>query len=208
MRSGRRHERGQTGGREQAYGQEQAYGGERRGRVVVGVNGSLASLAALRTAADEARRSGRRLLAVIAWEPPEGEVLYVRCPDREWADQCVSAALNRLERAFDEAFGGAPHGVDVDRRALRGRPWEVLAGTADGPDDLLVVGAGVRRGVRGGRGVRVVRGGRVVRKLQRRAHCPVLTVPPPSLAELTRRTRRSLRRVTAADFLPGDRTGV
>ncbi|TGA93813.1 universal stress protein, partial [Streptomyces sp. MZ04] len=51
-------------------------------RVVVGVSGSPASLAALRVGVDEARRAGRVLVAVIAWEPPEGEGLYARRPDR------------------------------------------------------------------------------------------------------------------------------
>ncbi|MYT71717.1 MULTISPECIES: universal stress protein [unclassified Streptomyces] len=56
--------------------------GFRAGRVVVGVSGSPASLAAVRSAVDQARGSGRPLLAVVAWEPPEGEKLYSRWPDR------------------------------------------------------------------------------------------------------------------------------
>ncbi|MCX4420352.1 hypothetical protein [Streptomyces mirabilis] len=51
------------------------------GQVVVGVSGSLAGLAALRTAVRAARSSGRVLVAVLAWEPPEGEVLHARNPD-------------------------------------------------------------------------------------------------------------------------------
>ncbi|MGW7309631.1 universal stress protein, partial [Streptomyces sp. NPDC054835] len=54
-------------------------------RIVVGVSGSLASLAALRQAAALARRDGAELLAVLAWEPPEGEAAHARTPDRAWA---------------------------------------------------------------------------------------------------------------------------
>ncbi|WP_431983394.1 hypothetical protein [Streptomyces qinglanensis] len=56
------------------------------GRLVVGVSGSLASLAALRAAAREAAGTGRPLLAVLAWEPPEGEAGYMLRPDRIWAE--------------------------------------------------------------------------------------------------------------------------
>ncbi|MGW4979256.1 universal stress protein [Streptomyces mirabilis] len=75
------------------------------GQVVVGVSGSLAGLAALRTAARAARDSGRVLVAVHAWEPPEGEVLYVRNPDGAWPARCAREAAARLDRAFEEAFG-------------------------------------------------------------------------------------------------------
>ncbi|MEU0815610.1 hypothetical protein ACIQWL_03510 [Streptomyces mirabilis] len=42
------------------------------GQVVVGVSGSLAGLAALRTAARAARSSGRVLVAVLAWGTARG----------------------------------------------------------------------------------------------------------------------------------------
>lgn len=140
------------------------------GQVVVGVSGSLASLAALRTAARAARDSGRVLVAVLAWEPPEGEVLYVRSPDS----------------AFEEAFGGTPSGVTVVRRVVRARPDRALCRLAAHPDDLLVLGAraGARRAA-------------VRRQVSAHARCPVLTVPAPAFA---RRERRALRRAMARDF--------
>ncbi|MFD9885826.1 universal stress protein [Streptomyces alboflavus] len=132
-------------------------GVETEGRVVVGVSGadgSRASLAALRAAAREARWGGRRLVVVLAWEPPEGEALYARWPDREWARLWERAAWQRLDAAFDSVFGGVPAGVwaggEVERRVLRGPAGPVLCGVASRPGDLLVIGA--RGGRRWGRG--------------------------------------------------------
>ncbi|MGW0731663.1 universal stress protein [Streptomyces sp. NPDC002851] len=156
------------------------------GRVVVGVSDSPAGLAALRTAAAEARSSGRPLVAVHAWEPPEGEVLYLRNPDRIWATYWREQATGRLDRAFDAAFGGMPPGVEVEREVLRSRPDRALLRAADQPEDLLVIGAG-RRG----------RGGRVQRRVLRRAAAAVLTVPAPAFPK---GLRRRLRRLNAEDF--------
>ena len=161
-----------------------------RRRLVVGVSGSLASLAALREAAEEARRTGGTLLAVIAWAPPEGERAYLRHPDRDWARHCRRVAHARLERAFDEAFGGLPPGVRVHKRVVRDLPWRALSEAADRPGDRLVLGT---RGT--GRGRRVA--GPTVRRVLAHARCPVLAVPAP---EMPRGLRSALRRVTAADF--------
>ncbi|MER5903947.1 hypothetical protein ABT150_28235 [Streptomyces mirabilis] len=100
------------------------------GQVVVGVSGSLAGLAALRTAA---RDSGRVLVAVHAWEPPEGEVLYVRNPDGAWAARRAREAAARLDRAFEELWRYAARG---HRRPQGGpcpsRPGAVPTGRAPG----------------------------------------------------------------------------
>ncbi|QDQ14473.1 universal stress protein [Streptomyces spectabilis] len=158
------------------------------GRVVVGVSGdSLASLAALRVAAREARRSGRTLVAVLAWEPPEGEALYLRHPDPAWAAHWRGVARERLTGAFDEAFGGGPPGVVAERSVTRGRPGPVLCRVASRPEDLLVVG--VRRGGRWP--------GRVRRYAEAHAACPVVAVPAP-LEPVA--LRRALRRARAEDF--------
>ncbi|MFC0845349.1 universal stress protein [Streptomyces noboritoensis] len=162
------------------------HGGPGPGRVVVGVSGSLGSLAALRAAAQEARRSGRRLVAVIAWEPPEGEYMYLRHPDRAWAAHWEQDARQRLDAAFADAFGGLPQGVEVRKAAVRGRPGPALCTVAHRPDDLLVVGArtGAWRT-------------RVRRYVLRHAECPLLTVPAP---RAPRGAARELRRATAQDF--------
>ncbi|MET9544374.1 universal stress protein [Streptomyces sp. NPDC006627] len=161
--------------------------GSGTGRVVVGVSGSPASLAALRVAAEEARRARRVLVAVIAWEPPEGETLYLRHPDREWARHWWAVARTRLDRAFDEVFGGAPPGVRTERRVIRAHPDRALSELAARPDDLLVLGT------RPGRN----RPSRTHRRVRSRTTCPILTVPAPAVP---RRVRKALRKMTAEDF--------
>ncbi|WP_371655446.1 MULTISPECIES: universal stress protein [unclassified Streptomyces] len=162
------------------------HGGPGAGRVVVGVSGSLGSLAALRAAAEEARRGGRTLLAVIAWEPPEGEYLYLRRPDPAWAAHWEQDARQRLDEAFADAFGGLPPGVEVREAAVRGRPGPALCAVAHRPDDLLVVGARTR-----------ARRARVRRYVLRHARCPLLAVPAP---RAPKGGVRELRRATAQDF--------
>ncbi|MGW6397893.1 universal stress protein [Streptomyces sp. NPDC055134] len=157
------------------------------GQVVVGVSDSLGGLAALRAAAEQARRSGRVLVAVLAWEPPEGEGLYVRRPDPQWARHWYGDARARLDRAFAEALGGPPQDVDLVRRVVRARPVRALCEAVAGPDDLLVIGVHPRRMWRG----------RIHRHVVAHAGCPVLTVPAPPLA---RQELRALRRATAGDF--------
>ncbi|MFI9292119.1 universal stress protein [Streptomyces gardneri] len=158
-------------------------------RVVVGVSGSLASLAALRYATALARRESVPLLAVLAWEPPEGEGLYARRPDREWARLWGEDARDRLRSAFADALGAAPVDLAVERRIVRDAPAAALRAAADRPGDLLVVGAATRRGV-----LARLRRRRVLRAVQDHADCPVLTVPGPVLrpgeARVLRRNAR------------------
>ncbi|MBO1331272.1 universal stress protein [Streptomyces sp. VRA16 Mangrove soil] len=154
--------------------------GPRAGRVVVGVNGSPASLAALRSAVDQARRTHRPLVAAIAWQPPEGEGLYSRWPDRQWARHWYGEARATLTGAFEAALGGLPSDVDATLRVVRGKPGPVLVGLTSGPDDLLVVG--------GHRGA-------VHRHVRRHSLCPVLTVP---VRKVNKAELRALLRMTTA----------
>ncbi|MZD07487.1 universal stress protein [Streptomyces sp. SID5785] len=159
----------------------------RSGRVVVGVGGSPASLGALRLAVAHARRSGRDLVAVLAWEPPEGEGLYLRRPDPQWARFWYEEARGALARAVEQALGGVPADLRVELRVVRARADRALLDLAGRPDDLIVVGARPRR----------FRRGRVERALRRSAGCPVLTVP---LRGALRGDLRALRRASPADF--------
>ncbi|KQX49901.1 MULTISPECIES: universal stress protein [unclassified Streptomyces] len=159
-------------------------------RVVVGVTGSLASLAALRYATALGRRDEVPVLAVLAWEPPEGEALYARMPDRAWARTWAEDARHRLEDAFVEGLGGVPSDVDLEGRVVRGAPAAVLCATADRPGDLLVLGSAPGSGRRGR-----LRRRAVLRAVVRRAESPVLTVPGPALlpgeARVLRRNTRT-----------------
>jgi nucleotide-binding universal stress UspA family protein len=147
-------------------------------RVIVGVDGSLGSLQALRWAAEEARERRATLVPVIAWVPPGGDFAershnsgYLR---RMWRD----AAAARLAEAFDAAgLGVLPEDMPVQTRVERGDAGPVLADVADEPGDLLVIGTGRRR-----RAARVLRRS-VGRYLLVHARCPVLAVPPSALME-------------------------
>lgn len=157
-------------------------------RVVVGVSGSLGSLAALHRAVTEARERGAELLPVLAWEPPGGEHGYRRSPCPPLLAAVRDAAEQRLHRALDEAFGGNAPRVPLRPVVIRGETGPALVDVADRPGDLLVLGQS---------------GGLLRRRLRRsvsaycarRAGCPVLTVPVPALLhdlhELEARERRA-----------------
>jgi nucleotide-binding universal stress UspA family protein len=170
----------------------------RTGRVVVGVTGSPGSEAALRRAAQEARRSGRTLVPVLAWEPPGGEVAYRIAPEPRLAARWEQEACRRLEAAVDVALGGFPVGVPVDPAVVRGPAAWALTALASEPVDLLVLGAGPRHPL-----ARLLRGS-VRRRAVARAKAPVLLVAPPALP---RAVRRRLRRITPEDFLSPAGTG-
>ena len=152
-------------------------------RIVVGVHGSLGSLQALRYAADEARERGVPLVPVIAWVPPGGDVAERGRPSpylrRVWRE----AARDRLYAAFDDGLGGVPEDLRVELYVERGETGPVLAGLADEPGDLLVIGTGRRSRV--SRGLRKSVG----RYLLAHAKCPVVAVPPSALMDELRRPR-------------------
>jgi nucleotide-binding universal stress UspA family protein len=175
--------------------------GEEGGRVVVGVHGSVGSLAALRHAVAEARRRDAVVHSVLVWSPPGGDVAEQRYPDARLRRIWAGMARERLRTAWHHAMGGVPDDVPVRLRVARGEPGAALIELADRPDDLLVVGAGQARPLR-----RLLRRG-VARYCLTRAACPVLVVPEPTLARaLGRRHRRAvadLLRTAARDY-PGN----
>ncbi|WP_030063196.1 universal stress protein [Streptomyces natalensis] len=151
-------------------------GGHLGRRVVVGVSGSLGSLTALHRAAAEARVRGAELWAVLAWEPPGGDIPHRGgpCPPSLTAAWRRMAG-ERLDEALDTAFGSDGPGIPFQRLVAPGRPGKVLLAAADRNDDLLVIGAGAR-----GRLRRAVWPS-VSRYCVARASCTVLTVPPSPL---------------------------
>jgi nucleotide-binding universal stress UspA family protein len=148
-------------------------------RVIVGASGSPGSLRALRHAEDLARHGDATLIPVLAWVPPGGDLAARQpCPAlvRIWHE----AAWQQLLDALEAAWGMVPVDLSVQPVVQRGQPGPVLAGLASRPDDLLVVGAG-RRG-----GLAWLGHGRVGRYCLAHAQCPVLAVPPASLAQAGR----------------------
>ncbi|WP_042395052.1 universal stress protein [Streptacidiphilus carbonis] len=163
-------------------------GDQGRGRIVVGVSGSLANLAALRHSVFQARTTNRPLVAVLAWTPPGGEVGYRAAPCPPLAQVWRECAQDQLRTAFEQALGGLPADLDIQPMVIHGPSGPALCAIADNPDDLLVIGAG-RRGTR----ARTLHG-HVSRYVLANARCPVLAVPWTCPFKTSRHALRHLER--------------
>jgi nucleotide-binding universal stress UspA family protein len=170
-------------------------------RVIVGVSGSPGSLRALRYAQHLARDFDATLVPVLAWLPPGGDLADRRTPNEELRRIWAQDAHQKLQDTLNLAWGTPPAGLRVRPLVRRGRPGPVLVGAACDPGDLLVVGAG-RRGA-----LAPIAHGRVSRYCQAHAWCPVLALPPPSLAREARRAALARvfwrRTLTTAQITPG-----
>jgi nucleotide-binding universal stress UspA family protein len=136
-------------------------------RVVVGIDGSAVSQAALRAAVDEARRTGAEVEAVMVSQP----VTY-------WSDLAVVPPVEdpveqtrrRAERFVADVLGEArPRGVDLVVEV--GTPGEVLVRRAEGAE-LLVVGSRSRSRLAG------MLLGSVALHCVVHGSCPVMVVHP------------------------------
>lgn len=151
--------------------------------IVVGVDGSANSLAALRLAAAEAAVDGAKLKAVYAYGPhvpviaKYGELDAAQLSGRfdyppinaPLIDDAERAGLEMLDRAAHEVFGDLrPPGLQLV--AEGGAAPEVLIQEAQDAD-LLVVGA------RGHAGPLAFLLGSTAQFCARHAPCPVLVVP-------------------------------
>jgi nucleotide-binding universal stress UspA family protein len=116
---------------------------EELGRIVVGVDGSAGSLAALDWAVHEAGLRGVGVQAVIAWQQPEAYggatpwALGVD-PSTDSKEALAAAAADEMARITGEV--GGVHDVDVSYEAIEGHPAQVLVAAAEGAG-LLVVGS-------------------------------------------------------------------
>lgn len=139
---------------------------EARQRIVVGVDGSPASVKALEWALGQAEATGASVEAVQAWEVP---VMYgtgmMVLPGGEEFDK---AAKQSLEAAVGQASRTRP-GVPVETHAVGGHPAKTLLDMA-ADADLLVVGS---RGHGGFVGTLV---GSVSQYCVAHAKCPVVVV--------------------------------
>lgn len=138
--------------------------------IVVGVDGSESSRAALRFALAEARLRGAPVRAVAAWHVPVAvyEGAYAT-PDTSLLEELQGETADALRRAVEDA-GDAARDVDVETVVREGQPATVLLGEA-ADADLLVVGS---RGLGGFRGLLL---GSVGQQCAHHAPCPVVIVP-------------------------------
>ncbi|MGW3109577.1 universal stress protein [Streptomyces sp. NPDC001100] len=138
--------------------------------IVVGVDGSEASMAALRWAAEQAEILHTNLVAVHAWEPAaSGHAPYAPAAARPTVAQEHERAVRVLTATVREALG--PRIDDAVRRVVvEGPPARVLLQQARGAL-LLALG----RKARGNFGLPSV--GPVGRECLRHSTVPVVTVP-------------------------------
>jgi nucleotide-binding universal stress UspA family protein len=137
--------------------------------IVVGVDGSPSSIAALRWALGEAAVRNAEVRAVQAWSHP-----FLTSPlgvvepalDAEALAAIAGAARERLEAALVEA-GASESGIEVEALVKEGAPAPVLLEAARDAE-LLVVGS---RGLGGFAGLLL---GSVGRHCVEHASCPVV----------------------------------
>ena len=139
--------------------------GEQGQRIVVGVDGSEPSKAALRWAIRQAKLTGASVDAVTAWRYPTG---YGWGPVADGELDFEAGATRTLSEALGEVSGLEPE-VPVRPLVAEGHAAEVLLRAAKGAD-LLVVGN------RGHGGFASALVGSVSLYCVLHAHCPVLVL--------------------------------
>ena len=138
------------------------------GLIVVGVDGSRDSIAALRFAIDEARLRGDDVRPVIAWHVPTSgyETAWSIPADAEGIEKVARA---NLTRGLEES--GAPDsGIALTPAVREGQAAEVLCWEARDAE-LLIVGSG------GPDGVGPSLPGSVSQECVHHAPCPVVVLP-------------------------------
>ncbi|WP_104061317.1 universal stress protein [Arthrobacter sp. 4R501] len=141
--------------------------GTRRGMIIVGVDGSAASVEALRQAQRLALPLGASVEAWGCWDFPAGFAAY----DAMGVDGFAHTVAEGLHNAMAEAFG-RQQPRNVNTKLVHGSPRPALI-EASKHASLLVVGR------RGHGGFRELLLGSVTTACVAHAHCPVLVVPAP-----------------------------
>ena len=144
---------------------------------MVGTDGSDASQAALRWAADEARLRSSPLLVLHAWSyvPPQpiGDPGLLAVPSGDLPGH-LEAERNAAESALDaavEGIGGS--GLDVERKLVEADAGSALVAASE-TAQLVVVGS------HGRSGFRAALLGSVSRHVTSHAACPVVVVKAPA----------------------------
>jgi nucleotide-binding universal stress UspA family protein len=140
------------------------------GRIVVGVDGSDSSSAALNWALDEAELRGVDVHAVMAWQLPVAynppNIMAVSTVVS--GDDLAAAAASEVARIAAEA--GQGRSAKLTAEAVEGHPAEALISTAEDAS-MLVVGS---RGHGGFVGALL---GSVSHHVVAHAECPVVVIP-------------------------------
>jgi len=160
------------------------------GRVVVGVDSSVAGLRALRLAVAEARRRGAELHAIRVWN---GSGAWETGSECHYNARQVQAAAE-LSMAFTATMGRVPDDIEVVAMAAAGRPGPMLVAYAHRDEDLLFVGTSQRGWLRW-----LCRRS-TARYCVAHAACPVVAVPPDTFARTAspRRLARAISRDLAS----------
>ncbi|MBO0713141.1 MAG: universal stress protein [Acidimicrobiales bacterium] len=138
-------------------------------RVVVGIDGSPGSLAALQWAAEAARHRGVPLHVLFAWDDLGTHLAKTTRENKKPTEEEErEAALGLIEKAVREALGAEP-GVEIVPCPERGEPTPALL-AASKTADLLVVGSRGRGGFAG------LLLGSVSQHCIQHAHCPVAVI--------------------------------
>jgi nucleotide-binding universal stress UspA family protein len=137
-------------------------------RVVVGIDGSAQSRAALHWAIGYAQQTGAEVHAVAVWHQPLqfGAGAMSRVPDKQFEDEARTWLTEAMPSGTDAS------GVHVDTHIRRGEPATMLLDHAMRAD-LLVVGNSGRSGLAG------AMVGSVALRVAHHARCPVVLVPAP-----------------------------
>lgn len=144
-------------------------------QIVVGVDGSAASVAALAWAAGEARLRQAELRAVYAWEDTEQcRAPYAERRGLPGRAEARAAAVALLSASVRAVFGSSPPSW-LRAEVADGRPERVLPGRAAG-SEMLVLGCTRRPGVVS------TAPGTVHRACLHGAPCPVTVVTCPMAA--------------------------
>lgn len=138
-------------------------------RVVVGVDGSEESVAALALAVQEARWRGAALQVVAAYAYPHAMLVVPFAPDPPTPEDVQREAAAVIEQAIAavRATGDDLADLEIERVTIGGPAASALMAAADGAA-LLVVGA---RGLGGFKGLLL---GSVSQQCVQHAPCPVL----------------------------------
>ena len=132
-------------------------------RIVVGVDGSPASLDALRWAVRQADLTSAAVEVVITWHWPAAYGSYPLMAEIDWEGNARDTLATSVKDCLGDRVG------DVAQRVVEGHPAKVLLDASAGAD-LLVVGS---RGHGGFSGMLL---GSVSEHVVSHAPCPVLVV--------------------------------